>query len=270
MSEKYENISIGIDIGGSGIKGAPVDLITGRFVAERVRIPTPANGSPEEIIDIIAQIVDSFALPDTLPIGITFPAPIINGVVPAVANLSSEWENMRISEKITKRLQRSVTVINDADAAGYAEVHYGAAHGNKGTVLVLTLGTGIGSALLHNGVLVPNTELGHLILPEGVEAEAIGAASVYEREELSFKKWAKNLQKIFSYLEFLFSPDLFIIGGGISKKHKKFVKYLDINAPIVPAELRNGAGIVGAALFAQKAMQNAKVANELADTPGSV
>lgn len=252
MKKKFRKLGIGVDIGGSGIKGAPVDLKSGKFVAERLRIPTPENGSPDEIAEVVVDIVNSFELPDEVPVGITFPAPIIHGVVPSIANLSQDWAGMRISELFTKKLHRPVTVVNDADAAGFAEVHLGAAHGNPGTVMVLTLGTGIGSALVTRGVLVPNTELGHVTLPSGVEAEPYAASSTFEREELTFEAWAERLQEVFSHLEMLFAPDLFIVGGGVSKKHDKFLPLIKTRAQIVPAELRNGAGIVGAALLAHR------------------
>lgn len=256
MKKKYRNIGIGIDVGGSGIKGAPVSLKTGKFVDERLRIPTPENGSPAEIAEIIKEIVESFDLPDEIPVGISFPAPIINGVVPMIANLSQEWKDMHVSELLTKTLKRPVTVINDADAAGYAEVYFGAAHGHNGTIIVLTLGTGIGSALVRNGVLLPNSELGHVILADGQEAEKWASSGVFERDGLSYEEWAARLQIIFRYYELLFSPDLFIIGGGISKKYKKFLPFIDTRAPIVPAELRNSAGIVGAALLAHQEINN--------------
>lgn len=252
MKKRYRHLGIGIDVGGSGIKGAPVSLTTGKFVDERLRIPTPENGTPEEIAEIIKQIVDSFELPADLPVGVSFPAPIVNGVVPVIANLSQEWKGTRVNELLSRVLKRPVTVLNDADAAGYAEVHYGAAHGHDGTIVVLTLGTGIGSALVRNGVLLPNSELGHVRMENGLIAEKWASSAVFEREELSYQEWAERLQEIFRYYELLFSPDLFIIGGGISKKHKKFVPLIDTRAQIVPAELRNSAGIVGAALLAHQ------------------
>ncbi|WP_124054951.1 polyphosphate--glucose phosphotransferase [Arcanobacterium ihumii] len=261
MKKKFRRIALGIDIGGSGIKGAPVDLKTGMFTEDRVRIPTPENASPDTIANVVKEIVDSFDLPDDVPVGISFPAPILRGVVPMIANLSQEWTGIHADELFFKKLKRPVTVLNDADAAGYAEVHFGAAHGNPATVLVLTLGTGIGSALVSAGTLVPNTEMGHIVLPRGIEAEHFASSGVFEREELSFEEWAGRLQEVFSYLEMLFSPDLFIIGGGISKKYKKYVPLISTNAPIIPAELRNGAGIVGAALMAY---QENKKADKLA------
>lgn len=252
MKKRYRHLGIGIDVGGSGIKGAPVSLKTGKFVDERLRIPTPENGSPDEIAEIIKQIVDSFELPEDLPVGVSFPAPIVNGIVPMIANLSQEWKDMHVNELLSRVLKHPVTVINDADAAGYAEVHYGAAHGHDGTIIVLTLGTGIGSALVRNGVLLPNSELGHVRMPNGLVAEKWASSGVFEQEELSYEDWAVRLQEIFRYYELLFSPDLFIIGGGISKKYKKFVPLIDTRAQIVPAELRNSAGIVGAALLAHQ------------------
>ncbi|MDR6938895.1 polyphosphate--glucose phosphotransferase [Arcanobacterium hippocoleae] len=250
MKKKYQKIGIGIDVGGSGIKGAPVSLKTGKFIDERLRIPTPENSTPAEIAQIIKEISESFDLPSEIPVGVSFPAPIVNGVVPMIANLSQEWKDVRINELLTKVLKRPVTVINDADAAGYAEVHFGAAHGHNGTIIVLTLGTGIGSALVRNGVLLPNSELGHVLMPNGLVAEKWASSGVFEREELSYEEWAQRLEEIFRYYELLFSPDLFIVGGGISKKYKKYVPLIDTRAQIVPAELRNSAGIVGAALLA--------------------
>ena len=252
MAKTHKKLAIGIDIGGSGIKGAPVSMKTGEFKADRLRIPTPENASPEVIAGIVKEIADSFDLP-TAPVGVTFPAPIVNGKVPFMANLSQEWVGVKVQKLFEKVLDRPVTVVNDADAAGYAEVYFGAAHGHPGTIIMLTLGTGIGSALVREGVLVPNTEFGHVILPETkVLAEKYAAASVFENEKLSFEEWAPRLQELFSYLEKLFSPDLFIVGGGVSKRHKQFLPLLETRATIVPAELRNTAGIVGAALLAHQ------------------
>lgn len=252
MKKKYRKVAIGVDVGGSGIKGAPVDLKTGQFLDERYRVPTPEDAEPKEIAKIIRQIVDHFDLPEELPVGVSFPAPIVRGQVPFMANLSQEWEGQFPARIMSRQLKRPVTVMNDADAAGYAEVYYGAANGQKGTIIMLTLGTGIGSALVSDGVLVPNSELGHLLLDNGMEAEHFAASSVFEREGLSFEEWAQRLQKVFSHIDMLFSPDLFIVGGGVSKKHKKFLPLIDTNAPIVPADLLNSAGIVGSALYAKQ------------------
>ncbi|QOQ38953.1 polyphosphate--glucose phosphotransferase [Trueperella pecoris] len=252
MKKKFRKVAIGVDVGGSGIKGAPVDLKTGQFIDKRVRIPTPENAEPVEIAAIIGEIVDSFGLPDEVPVGVSFPAPIVRGQIPFIANLSQEWAGVFPARLIAENIHRPVAVMNDADAAGYAEVYYGAAKGHQGTVLMLTLGTGIGSALLSKGTLVPNTEFGHLLLPNGMEAEHFASSAVFEREELSFEQWAERLQMVFSHYEMLFSPDLFIVGGGVSKKHKKFLPLIDTNAPIVPADLLNTAGIVGSALYAKQ------------------
>ncbi|MDD7465240.1 MAG: ROK family protein [Actinomycetaceae bacterium] len=249
---KTKNLAIGIDIGGSGIKGAPVSMKSGKFKAERLRIPTPENAAPGDIAEIVRTIADSFDLPDA-PVGVDFPAPIVNGVVPYVANLSQEWKGVAVEELFTETLGRPVTVLNDADAAGYAEVYYGAARGRQGTCLMLTLGTGIGSALVREGVLVPNTEFGHIALPNGQEdAEKWAAASVFERDQLSFEEWAGRLQMIFDALEMYLTPDVLIIGGGVSKQHDQFLPLIHTRAQLVPAQLRNKAGIVGAALMAHQ------------------
>ncbi|MCD5311611.1 ROK family protein [Kineosporia babensis] len=240
----------GIDIGGSGIKGAPVDLAEGRFAAERLRIPTPQPSTPGAVADVVAQIVESFgADAGTGPIGVTFPAVIQHGVARTAANVDKTWIDTDVDTLFTARLNRSVHVVNDADAAGVAEARYGAARGVKGTVIVATLGTGIGSAVLLDGKLVPNTELGHLEI-EGHDAETRAADSAREREDLSWEKWAHRLQTYFRTVENLFWPDLFVIGGGVSKKSAKFLPLLDLRTPIVPAELLNDAGIIGAAALA--------------------
>ncbi len=252
MKKKYRNLAIGVDVGGSGIKGAPVDLISGEFLDERFRIPTPENAPPKEIAKIIRRIVEHFELPDDIPVGISFPSPIVRGRIPFIANLSQKWAGKHPAQVISRRLGRPVAVMNDADAAGYAEVYYGAASGQQGTVIMLTLGTGIGSAIVSNGMLVPNTELGHLQLPNGVKAEHFASSAVRERENLTFEEWAGRLQAVFSHIEMIFSPDLFIIGGGVSKYHEKYVPLISTNAPIVPAKLLNSAGIVGSALYAKQ------------------
>ena len=249
MTTSPQNIAFGIDIGGSGIKGALVDLDRGEFIGSRYRIPTPQPATPDAVADTVAELVEHFGIDETVPIGIDVPAPIIHGVAPMIANLHESWKDQNVLKLMTDRLGRPVTVLNDADAAGYAEVHYGAANGIDGLVMVLTLGTGIGSVLVMNGVLVPNTELGHLEI-DGYDAEKRAATSVFENAGLTYEQWAERLQRYFSHVEMLFSPDVFIIGGGISKKSKKFVPLIDTRAPIIPAELLNTAGIVGSALLA--------------------
>ncbi len=243
-------LGYGIDIGGSGIKGAPVDLGAGELSAERTRIPTPQPSTPQAVADVVAEVVDSHrGGSGRRAVGVTFPAVIQHGVARTAANVDKAWVGTDVDALLTERLGRHVHVVNDADAAGLAEVRYGAARDVAGVVMVLTLGTGIGSALFVDGLLVPNTELGHLEL-EGYDAESRAADSAREREDLSWSKWAKRLQTYFSAVENLFWPDLIVVGGGVSKKSEKFLPLLDIRTPIVPAGLRNEAGIIGAALLA--------------------
>ena len=241
--------AFGIDIGGSGIKGAPVDLRTGEFSAERVRIPTPRPATPDAVAATVAQVVDSFDLPKDLPIGVTFPAVIRHGVAQSAANVDDSWIGTDVQRTIGEATGRRVLAVNDADAAGYAEVVYGAAKDVDGVVLVATLGTGIGSALIVDGTLLPNTELGHLEI-DGHDAESQASDAARDRDDLSFEQWATRLQRYFSVVENLFWPDLIVVGGGVSKKHEHFLPLLDLRTPIVPAALRNAAGIVGAARLA--------------------
>lgn len=244
-------IAFGIDIGGSGIKGAPVDLSVGEFTAERVRIDTPQPATPAAVAATVAQLVDSFDLPRTLPIGVTFPAVIQHGVARSAANVDDSWIGTNVSAVIAEATGRHVLTVNDADAAGYAETLYGAARDHGGVVLVVTLGTGIGSCLVVDGTLVPNTELGHLEV-DGYDAETRAADSAREREGLDWAQWAARLQRYFRAVEDLLWPDLIVVGGGVSKKHEQFLPLLDLRTPIVPAELRNAAGIVGAAALAAR------------------
>ncbi|MCI7551704.1 MAG: ROK family protein [Actinomycetaceae bacterium] len=253
MAKKAPKLAIGVDIGGSGIKGAPVNLKTGEFAAERLRIPTPPNGDPEVLAGIVKEIVESFEPDDDLAVGVCIPGPVVHGVIPMMANLSKKWEGTNAQKLFEDTLGREVLVVNDADAAGYAEVEYGVAKREGGTSIVLTLGTGIGSALVRDGILIPNTELGHIILPNGKKAEKWAASSIKTAEDLSFEEWAERLQEVFSQVEMLFSPDVFVIGGGVSKKHKKFVPLIKTRAEIVPAKLFNAAGIVGSATLAHRA-----------------
>jgi len=241
--------AFGIDIGGSGIKGAPVDLKSGEFTADRVRIPTPQPATPQAVAQTVAEVVDSFDLDKGVPIGVTFPAVILHGVAQSAANVDDSWIGTDVAATVGGATGRRVLAVNDADAAGYAEVVYGAAKGVQGVVLVVTLGTGIGSALVVDGVLVPNTELGHLEI-DGYDAESRASDAARDREDLSFEQWAERLQRYFSVVENLFWPDLIVVGGGVSKKHEQFLPLLDLRTRIVPAGLRNAAGIVGAARLA--------------------
>ena len=243
--------AFGIDVGGSGIKGAPVNLHTGEFAADRLRIPTPRGSTPEAVTAVIAELVNSFDLPKDTPVGVAFPAPILHGVVPSIANLDQSWAGVNLDEVVSAALNRRVIGVNDADAAGVGEATYGAAKGVDGVVFVATLGTGIGSALLVDGHLVPNTELGHLQI-DGHDAESRAADSAKAREDLSWEQWAQRLQRYFETIEYLFSPDLIVVGGGVSKHHEKFLPLLNLRAPIIPATLRNAAGIVGAASLAAR------------------
>jgi polyphosphate glucokinase len=240
----------GIDFGGSGIKGAPVDLEHGEFAADRVRIKTPERSTPEAVAEVFAALVDQF--PDsTGPVGVTVPGVVRNGVVHSAANIDKSWIGTDADALFTGSIEREVHVVNDADAAGLAEVRYGAARGQGGLVIMTTLGTGIGSAFLYEGALVPNSELGHLEI-SGRVAEKWAANSARENEDLSWQDWADRLTTYYRVLESLFSPELFVVGGGISKKSAEFLPLLGIDTPIVPAALRTHAGIVGAALYARR------------------
>lgn len=247
-----EHIALGIDIGGSGVKGAPVDLDKGEMTRDRHKIDTPQPSTPRAIGEVVAQIADFFAdeIPEDAPIGITVPGVVQRGVVRFVGNIDQEWVDYDGDTHFEQRIGRSVHLINDADAAAVAEARYGAARGRDGLVIVTTLGTGIGSGLVYNGVLIPNAELGHLQM-NGEKAEARAASSAKDREELDYEEWAtQRLQPYYTYVEDLLWPDLFVVGGGISRKSDKFLPFLRLRTPIVPAELRNNAGIVGAAAVA--------------------
>jgi polyphosphate glucokinase len=241
---------LGIDIGGSGIKGAPVDLAEGKFAMDRLRLDTPKVSSPDAVADLVAKIAVNFAdCTGDSPIGVTLPAVVTHGVVRSAANIDSAWIGTDARKLLSERLGRPVTVVNDADAAGVGELHFGAARNADGLVLVTTLGTGIGSALFYNGVLIPNSELGHLEI-DGHDAESQAAASIRSDENLSWAEWAERLQRYYSHVENLLWPDLIVVGGGVSRKSEKFLPFLHLRAPIVAAQLANSAGIIGAAWLA--------------------
>jgi len=242
--------AIGVDIGGTGIKGAPVDLAAGAMAAERVRIPTPQPATPEAVAAVVQELVTQLDTPGS--IGITLPAVVQEGVVRTAANIDDSWIGTDAAALFHEATGRPVGVVNDADAAGIAEVRFGAGKGHSGVVLLVTLGTGIGSALFVDGTLVPNTELGHLPLHHG-DAEEWAAESVREGDDLSWKQWGHRLNDYMALVERLFWPKLIIIGGGVSKKSGKFLPFIDVSAEVVPAQLLNDAGIVGAALFAPSA-----------------
>jgi polyphosphate glucokinase len=247
----------GIDIGGSGIKGCPVDLDAGTFAAERRRTPTPSPSTPAAVAGVVAEIVDGFGEAGAgVPVGVTFPAVIQHGVARTAANVDKSWIDTDVAGLLREQLGRPVRVVNDADAAGYAETRFGAAKGVPGTVFMATLGTGIGSALIVDGVLVPNTELGHIEV-DGKDAETRAADSARDAEGLSWEQWAKRLTRYFRTIERLFWPDLIVVGGGVSKKADKFLPLLELRTPIVPSTLRNDGGIIGAALLAVEGAQAA-------------
>ncbi len=244
-------VALGIDIGGSGIKGAPVDLDEGTFIRDRLKIATPAKSTPKAVADVVGQIAEHFSydLPADAPIGVTIPGVVQHGVVRTAANIDRSWIDAPGEQLFSRRLGRDCLLVNDADAAGIAELRYGAARDVQGLVIVTTLGTGIGVAFVHNGVLIPNAELGHLEI-DGRDAESHASAGAREREALSFKEWAPRLQRYYSVLENLFWPDLIVVGGGVSRKADRFLPRLSLRTPIVPALLQNAAGIIGAAALA--------------------
>lgn len=237
----------GIDIGGSGIKGAPVDLDGGRLADERVRIPTPQPATPEAVAGVVGEILDRFGWDG--PFGCTFPAVVQHGVTRTAANVDPSWIDRDAAAVLREVTGRDALLVNDADAAGIAEAEFGAAAGEPGVVLLATLGTGIGTALIAHGRLVPNTELGHLEL-DGHDAETRAADSAREREDLDWEQWGARLTRYFTHVENLLWPDLIVVGGGVSKRFEKWSPHVRTRTPMVPAALLNEAGIVGAALLA--------------------
>lgn len=239
----------GIDIGGTGIKGALVDLDTGELLTDRFRFDTPKPSHPDAVADVVAQIVELGSYSGE--VGVTFPAVVQHGIARTAANIDKAWIGTDIAQVLTERLGMPAEVMNDADAAGLAEVRYGVGKDVTGTVLMLTFGTGIGSALFVNGVLVPNTELGHIEV-DGKDGESRAAGSVKDAKGLSHAEWAKRVDRYLKVLEKGLWPDLIIVGGGISKKADKWVPLLTNRTPIKVAKLLNNAGIVGAALAAHE------------------
>jgi polyphosphate glucokinase len=239
---------MGIDIGGTGIKGSPVSIEDGDITAERFKLPTPRPARPEAVADVVATVLDRF--PDcTGRVGITFPGVVRFGVVLTAANMDKGWVNLDADVFLTQRIGRPVHLLNDADAAGVAEMRYGAGKGAKGVVVMITLGTGIGSALFNDGVLVPNTEFGHLEM-NGEDAELQASGRAQERNKLSWKAYAKLLQQYLTMIHGAVWPSLVILGGGVSKESEKFLPRIELPCPVVPAQLLNNAGIVGAAVTA--------------------
>lgn len=244
--------AVGIDIGGTGIKGGIVDLEKGELISDRIKVSTPSGAEPKDVLDAVRSVLDTLDVADSdYPLGVAFPAIVKNGKTLSAANVAETWVGFEAEKFFEDGLGREIHFANDADVAGVAEARYGAARDVPGLVLLTTLGTGIGTAMLYNGALIPNAELGHLQRANhGKDAEAWAAYSAMERDELTWKKWAKRLQWYYSYLEFLLSPDLFIVGGGVSKHADEFLPMLTLTTPIVPATHRNNAGIIGAAALA--------------------
>jgi polyphosphate glucokinase len=243
--------ALGIDIGGTGIKAAIVDTATGELLSERLKLATPKGGEPDDVVRTVLELVDQVGgVDDDVPVGVCFPAIVQDGRTMSAANVSKRWIGFEAEALFERHLGREIHFINDADAAGVAEVRYGAARGIDGLVILTTLGTGIGSAMIHHGALIPNSELGHLIM-RGRSAEKLASFAAKERQRLSWSRWATRLQRYYEYLEALFSPELFIVGGGVSKSHEQFLPRLRLNTPIVPAVHRNNAGILGAASLAR-------------------
>lgn len=241
--------AVGIDIGGTGIKGGIVDLEEGVLVSQRVKVATPRGATPPDVLAAVHVVLDQLEVREsTLPLGVAFPTIVKEGRTLSAANVSDEWIGFEAEAFFEEGLGRDITFANDADVAGVAEVRYGAAKGRRGLTMLTTLGTGIGTAMIYNGTLIPNTELGHLQRAgKKRDAEEWTAYSAMEREQLDYPEWAARLQWYYSHLEFLFSPDLFVVGGGVSKHADQFLHLLDLRTPIVPAVHRNNAGIIGAA-----------------------
>ena len=240
---------LGIDIGGSGIKGAPVDVRSGELLVGRLRFDTPQPSTPDAVIEVVGSLVRHFEWNG--PVGCAFPAIVKAGVTRSAANVDDGWINFAAEENLRKGTGCPLLLSNDADAAGIAEMTFGAGKGHSGLVLIITLGTGIGSAFFYRGVLVPNSELGHLEF-NGHEAEKWTASVVRKRKNLKWRQWGSRLNDYLAHLEFIFSPDLIILGGGVSRRFERFAPFLSLQTQVVPAALRNEAGIVGAALAARQ------------------
>jgi polyphosphate glucokinase len=246
--------AVGVDIGGTGIKAGIVDLERGELISDRVKVATPEGAHPPDVLAAVTEVLSTLGVADdpSVALGVAFPAIVKHGRTLSSANVSEQWIDFEAEKFFEDGLGRDIHFANDADVAGIAEVRYGAAKDQPGLTILTTLGTGIGSALLYDGVLIPNSELGHVQRAEhGKDAEAYAAYSAMERDELSWEQWAERLQWYYSYIEFLFSPDLFVVGGGVSKHAAKFLHLLQLKTPIVPAVHRNNAGIIGAAALAR-------------------
>ncbi|WP_321374382.1 polyphosphate--glucose phosphotransferase [uncultured Draconibacterium sp.] len=236
---------LGIDFGGSGIKGAIVDTKSGELVTERHRIETPQPATPDAVAEVMAQLTDHFNWKGKVGVGV--PAVVKNGVMLTAANIDKSWIGQEVNKQLSERTGCEVECVNDADAAGIAEIHFGAGAKEKGMVFLLTVGTGIGTVIFVDKHLVPNLELGHLEF-KGKTIERYSADSVRKRKDLSWKEWGTRLNKALDYYDKMFNPNLFIIGGGVSKKMDRFEDCIKLDTPVVPAEMQNNAGIIGAAL----------------------
>lgn len=242
------NLAIGVDVGGSGIKGAIVDLETGEFIGDRVKIATPKPATPDAVAAVVAEVVSLLGWDG--PVGVALPSVIKNQIAQTAANIDASWIGTDVHELLARHLQRErVAILNDADAAGLGEVAFGEDAARNGAVIFLTFGTGIGSAFFAGGSLFPNTELGHLLI-DGHEAEHLASSAVKDNEDLSYTEWAARVDTVLHEFDRLFNPTAFVVGGGISRKAEKWVPKLTVDVPVIPAKLRNRAGIVGAAMAA--------------------
>lgn len=241
---------LGLDIGATGIKGAVVETSTGELLAERFRLETPQPATPAAMVETATRVIRHFDWKG--PVGVGFPAIVKNGVAHSASNIDKSWIGANVQGLLAESCDCPVLVANDADVAALAENKFGAGRGIDGLIIMLTLGTGIGSTLLNRGKFWPNTELGHVVLPRGITIEAFAAESVKKREGLKSKEWGVRLDECLRYLDFLFSPDLFILGGGGAKKFDKFAKSFTLGTMVVPAEQGNLAGIIGAALLVEQ------------------
>jgi len=241
-------VVLGIDIGGSGMKGALVNSVTGEMLTERYRIPTPVSRKPQEMAEVVKKLVEHFNHQG--PVGVGFPSIIRHGICKSRGNLHKSWVNVNVKELFSNTTGLPVTVINDADAAGYATMNYGIGRDKEGFVVMITIGTGLGSGAFFNGELIPNFELGQIPYKKYKKIETWAAASAKENEGLSYKQWGKRFNVFLKYVELLVSPDHIILGGGTSKQFDEYKDYITIETPVIPAELRNQAGIVGAAAAA--------------------
>ncbi|MCP1387214.1 ROK family protein [Corynebacterium sp. TA-R-1] len=241
-----ENLGVGVDVGGSGIKGAVVDLTTGEFVGERVKIATPKPATPDAVAAVVADVVRELKWDG--PVGVALPSVIKHQIAVTAANIDKSWIGTNVHDLLARHLgARQIAVLNDADAAGLAEVAFGEEDAKRGAVIFLTFGTGIGSAFFADGRLFPNTELGHLLI-DGRDAEHLASSAVKDAEDLSYPEWATRVDTVLKEFDRLFNPAAFVVGGGISRKADRWVPHLTVDVPVIPAKLRNRAGIVGAAM----------------------